>query len=203
MLPCGLFLGRAAGACAGGSCGRDSALCEGWASPWGGQAAGHSARPPDDLADIGLGSDSVCARPSSHRIKSFDSLGSQPAHGRTSQLFQGQYRSLVSVGVGSGGGGVAGGRGSGGAWHGAAAWAALPLLSGLAFATARLSQVSLHVGLFQDVHPFIWRDVGFVHPLIWRDVGFEMFSSSLAWYCLSCCTRNQKLRRKNPCLVLG
>ncbi|KAF4025829.1 hypothetical protein G4228_017919, partial [Cervus hanglu yarkandensis] len=45
-------------------------------------------------ADIGLGSDSVCARPSSHRIKSFDSLGSQPAHGRTSQLFQGQYRSL-------------------------------------------------------------------------------------------------------------
>nr|XP_020755032.1 rho guanine nucleotide exchange factor 7 [Odocoileus virginianus texanus] len=46
-------------------------------------------------ADIGLGSDSVCARPSSHRIKSFDSLGSQPAHGRTSQLFQGQYRSLA------------------------------------------------------------------------------------------------------------
>ncbi|XP_042111008.1 rho guanine nucleotide exchange factor 7 isoform X5 [Ovis aries] len=45
-------------------------------------------------ADIGLGSDSVCARPSSHRIKSFDSLGPQPAHGRTSQLFQGQYRSL-------------------------------------------------------------------------------------------------------------
>ena len=50
--------------------------------------------PPDGLADIGLGSDSVCARPSSHRIKSFDSLGPQPAHGRTSQLFQGQYRSL-------------------------------------------------------------------------------------------------------------
>ncbi|XP_026971613.1 rho guanine nucleotide exchange factor 7 isoform X2 [Sagmatias obliquidens] len=45
-------------------------------------------------ADIGLGSDSVCARPSSHRIKSFDSLGSQPSHGRTSKLFQGQYRSL-------------------------------------------------------------------------------------------------------------
>ncbi|XP_010829845.1 PREDICTED: rho guanine nucleotide exchange factor 7 [Bison bison bison] len=45
-------------------------------------------------ADIGLGSDSVCTRPSSHRIKSFDSLGPQPAHGRTSQLFQGQYRSL-------------------------------------------------------------------------------------------------------------
>ncbi|KAJ1077345.1 hypothetical protein K5549_013225 [Capra hircus] len=55
-------------------------------------------------ADIGLGSDSVCARPSSHRIKSFDSLGPQPAHGRTSQLFQGQYRSLLrelrlSVGI--------------------------------------------------------------------------------------------------------
>nr|XP_030712583.1 rho guanine nucleotide exchange factor 7 isoform X3 [Globicephala melas]XP_033699611.1 rho guanine nucleotide exchange factor 7 isoform X3 [Tursiops truncatus] len=45
-------------------------------------------------ADIGLGSDSVCARPSSHRIKSFDSLGPQPSHGRTSKLFQGQYRSL-------------------------------------------------------------------------------------------------------------
>ncbi|XP_058404479.1 rho guanine nucleotide exchange factor 7 isoform X3 [Diceros bicornis minor] len=45
-------------------------------------------------ADIGLGSDSVCARPSSHRIKSFDSLGSQPSHSRTSKLFQGQYRSL-------------------------------------------------------------------------------------------------------------
>ncbi|XP_068783375.1 rho guanine nucleotide exchange factor 7 isoform X8 [Struthio camelus] len=46
-------------------------------------------------ADIGLGSDSVCARPSSHRIKSFDSLGSQALHSRTSKLFQGQYRSLV------------------------------------------------------------------------------------------------------------
>ncbi|XP_060492658.1 rho guanine nucleotide exchange factor 7 isoform X5 [Panthera onca] len=44
--------------------------------------------------DIGLGSDSVCARPSSHRIKSFDSLGAQPSHSRTSKLFQGQYRSL-------------------------------------------------------------------------------------------------------------
>ncbi|XP_077014803.1 rho guanine nucleotide exchange factor 7 isoform X2 [Tamandua tetradactyla] len=45
-------------------------------------------------ADIGLGSDSVCARPSSHRIKSFDSLGSQSLHSRASKLFQGQYRSL-------------------------------------------------------------------------------------------------------------
>ncbi|XP_042661846.1 rho guanine nucleotide exchange factor 7 isoform X5 [Tyto alba] len=45
-------------------------------------------------ADIGLGSDSVCTRPSSHRIKSFDSLGSQSLHSRTSKLFQGQYRSL-------------------------------------------------------------------------------------------------------------
>ncbi|XP_020820783.1 rho guanine nucleotide exchange factor 7 isoform X2 [Phascolarctos cinereus] len=45
-------------------------------------------------ADIGLGSDSVCARPSSHRIKSFDSLGSQSLLSRTSKLFQGQYRSL-------------------------------------------------------------------------------------------------------------
>ncbi|XP_049992869.1 rho guanine nucleotide exchange factor 7 isoform X6 [Microtus pennsylvanicus] len=45
-------------------------------------------------ADIGLGSDSVCARPSSHRIKSFDSLGSQSSHSRTSKLLQSQYRSL-------------------------------------------------------------------------------------------------------------
>lgn len=45
-------------------------------------------------ADIGLGSDSVCARPSSHRIKSFDSLGSQSILGRTSKLVQAQYRSL-------------------------------------------------------------------------------------------------------------
>ncbi|XP_075056120.1 rho guanine nucleotide exchange factor 7 isoform X1 [Mixophyes fleayi] len=45
-------------------------------------------------ADIGLGSDSVCARPSSHRIKSFDSLGSQSALSRSSKLLQGQYRSL-------------------------------------------------------------------------------------------------------------
>lgn len=49
------------------------------------------------ISDIGLGSDSVCARPSSHRIKSFDSLGTQPSHSRTSKLFQGQYRSLVSL----------------------------------------------------------------------------------------------------------
>ncbi|KAM4794643.1 rho guanine nucleotide exchange factor 7 isoform 1-T1 [Rhinophrynus dorsalis] len=45
-------------------------------------------------ADIGLGSDSVCARPSSHRIKSFDSLGSQSVLSRSSKLLQGQYRSL-------------------------------------------------------------------------------------------------------------
>ncbi|XP_053311228.1 rho guanine nucleotide exchange factor 7 isoform X2 [Spea bombifrons] len=45
-------------------------------------------------ADIGLGSDSVCVRPSSHRIKSFDSLGSQSALSRSSKLLQGQYRSL-------------------------------------------------------------------------------------------------------------
>ncbi|XP_063315924.1 rho guanine nucleotide exchange factor 7 isoform X1 [Pelobates fuscus] len=45
-------------------------------------------------ADIGLGSDSVCVRPSSHRIKSFDSLGSQSILSRSSKLLQGQYRSL-------------------------------------------------------------------------------------------------------------
>ncbi|XP_044140812.1 rho guanine nucleotide exchange factor 7 isoform X2 [Bufo gargarizans] len=45
-------------------------------------------------ADIGLGSDSVCVRPSSHRIKSFDSLGSQSVLSRSSKLLQGQYRSL-------------------------------------------------------------------------------------------------------------
>lgn len=38
----------------------------------------------------------MCARPSSHRIKSFDSLGSQSSHSRTSKLLQSQYRSLVS-----------------------------------------------------------------------------------------------------------
>ncbi|KAM8976562.1 rho guanine nucleotide exchange factor 7 isoform 1-T1 [Pelodytes ibericus] len=47
-------------------------------------------------ADIGLGSDSVCVRSSSHRIKSFDSLGSQSILSRSSKLLQGQYRSLVS-----------------------------------------------------------------------------------------------------------
>ncbi|XP_064413687.1 rho guanine nucleotide exchange factor 7 isoform X2 [Latimeria chalumnae] len=45
-------------------------------------------------ADIGLGSDSVCARHSSHRIKSFDSLASHSSLTRTSKLLQGQYRSL-------------------------------------------------------------------------------------------------------------
>ncbi|XP_018412515.1 PREDICTED: rho guanine nucleotide exchange factor 7 isoform X4 [Nanorana parkeri] len=45
-------------------------------------------------ADIGLGSDSVCVRSSSHRIKSFDSLGSQSILSRSSKLLQSQYRSL-------------------------------------------------------------------------------------------------------------
>uniref|UniRef100_A0A8D0CGC5 Rho guanine nucleotide exchange factor 7 n=1 Tax=Scleropages formosus TaxID=113540 RepID=A0A8D0CGC5_SCLFO len=46
-------------------------------------------------ADIGVGSDSVCTRySSSHRIKSFDSLGLQSSLGRSSRLFQNQYRSL-------------------------------------------------------------------------------------------------------------
>ncbi|OCT95376.1 rho guanine nucleotide exchange factor 7 isoform X4 [Xenopus laevis] len=45
-------------------------------------------------ADIGLGSDSVCTRSSSHRIKSFDSLGSQSLLSRSSKLLQNQYRSL-------------------------------------------------------------------------------------------------------------
>ncbi|KAJ8378705.1 hypothetical protein AAFF_G00236830 [Aldrovandia affinis] len=45
-------------------------------------------------ADIGVGSDSVCAHHSSHRIKSFDSLGSQPSFSRSSKLLQNQYRSL-------------------------------------------------------------------------------------------------------------
>ncbi|KAG2456427.1 ARHG7 factor, partial [Polypterus senegalus] len=46
-------------------------------------------------ADIGVGSDSVCSRhSSSHRIKSFDSLGSQSSVTRSSKLFQNQYRSL-------------------------------------------------------------------------------------------------------------
>uniref|UniRef100_A0A8C9RPM7 Rho guanine nucleotide exchange factor 7 n=1 Tax=Scleropages formosus TaxID=113540 RepID=A0A8C9RPM7_SCLFO len=40
-------------------------------------------------ADIGVGSDSACTRHStSHRIKSFDSLGSQTTSGRTSTLLQ-------------------------------------------------------------------------------------------------------------------
>ncbi|KAJ8350427.1 hypothetical protein SKAU_G00255570 [Synaphobranchus kaupii] len=46
-------------------------------------------------ADIGVGSDSVCAHhSSSHRIKSFDSLGSQSSVGRSSKHVQNQYRSL-------------------------------------------------------------------------------------------------------------
>ncbi|XP_034550098.1 rho guanine nucleotide exchange factor 7a isoform X3 [Notolabrus celidotus] len=46
-------------------------------------------------ADIGVGSDSVCARHSSaHRIKSFESLSSQASLGRTSKLLQNQFRSL-------------------------------------------------------------------------------------------------------------
>lgn len=53
---------------------------------------------PVSSADIGVGSDSVCAHhSSSHRIKSFDSLGSQSSIGRSSKLPQNQYRSLVSV----------------------------------------------------------------------------------------------------------
>ncbi|KAG9339490.1 hypothetical protein JZ751_023630 [Albula glossodonta] len=44
--------------------------------------------------DIGLGSDSVCRQHSSHRTKSFDSLGSQSSTGRSSKLLQNQYRSL-------------------------------------------------------------------------------------------------------------
>ncbi|CAG5865775.1 unnamed protein product [Menidia menidia] len=46
-------------------------------------------------ADIGVGSDSVCARHSSaHRIKSFESLSSQPSLSRSSKLLQNQFRSL-------------------------------------------------------------------------------------------------------------
>ncbi|XP_033842711.1 rho guanine nucleotide exchange factor 7a isoform X3 [Periophthalmus magnuspinnatus] len=46
-------------------------------------------------ADIGVGSDSVCARYSSaHRIKSFESLSSQASLGRSSKLIQNQFRSL-------------------------------------------------------------------------------------------------------------
>ncbi len=47
-------------------------------------------------ADIGVGSDSVCARHSSaHRIKSFESLSCQASLGRSSKLLQNQFRSLV------------------------------------------------------------------------------------------------------------
>ncbi|KAF7662946.1 hypothetical protein LDENG_00222430 [Lucifuga dentata] len=46
-------------------------------------------------ADIGVGSDSVCARHSSaHRIKSFESLSSQTSLSRSSKLLQNQFRSL-------------------------------------------------------------------------------------------------------------
>ncbi|TKS66810.1 Rho guanine nucleotide exchange factor 7 [Collichthys lucidus] len=45
--------------------------------------------------DIGVGSDSVCARHSSaHRIKSFESLSCQASLGRSSKLLQNQFRSL-------------------------------------------------------------------------------------------------------------
>ncbi|XP_066517267.1 rho guanine nucleotide exchange factor 7b isoform X1 [Hoplias malabaricus] len=46
-------------------------------------------------ADIGVGKDSVCLRQSSSlRIKSFDSLNTQPSHRRSSKLLHNQYRSL-------------------------------------------------------------------------------------------------------------
>uniref|UniRef100_A0A8C9Y3D8 Rho guanine nucleotide exchange factor (GEF) 7a n=1 Tax=Sander lucioperca TaxID=283035 RepID=A0A8C9Y3D8_SANLU len=46
-------------------------------------------------ADIGVGSDSVCARHSSaHRIKSFESLSSQASLSRSSKLLHNQFRSL-------------------------------------------------------------------------------------------------------------
>ncbi|KAM3607598.1 uncharacterized protein V6R79_010477 [Siganus canaliculatus] len=46
-------------------------------------------------ADIGVGSDSVCARHSSaHRIKSFESLSCQASLGRSSKLLHNQFRSL-------------------------------------------------------------------------------------------------------------
>ncbi|MEQ2197034.1 hypothetical protein XENOCAPTIV_021465 [Xenoophorus captivus] len=49
--------------------------------------------------DIGVGSDSVCARHSSaHRIKSFESLSSQASLGRSSKLLQNQFRSLEEGG---------------------------------------------------------------------------------------------------------
>ncbi|KAG8000501.1 Rho guanine nucleotide exchange factor 7 [Nibea albiflora] len=45
--------------------------------------------------NIGVGSDSVCARHSSaHRIKSFESLSCQASLGRSSKLLQNQFRSL-------------------------------------------------------------------------------------------------------------
>lgn len=46
-------------------------------------------------SDISVGSDSVSARHSSHRIKSFESLSCQISLGRTSKLLQNQFRSLV------------------------------------------------------------------------------------------------------------
>uniref|UniRef100_A0A8C7GYK5 Rho guanine nucleotide exchange factor 7 n=1 Tax=Oncorhynchus kisutch TaxID=8019 RepID=A0A8C7GYK5_ONCKI len=54
-------------------------------------------------ADIGVGSDSVCARHSSaYRIKSFESLASQSSLGRSSKLLQNQFRSLdMSEGSGT------------------------------------------------------------------------------------------------------
>ncbi|XP_059826571.1 rho guanine nucleotide exchange factor 7-like isoform X3 [Hypanus sabinus] len=46
-------------------------------------------------ADIGVGSDSVCARHQSHQIKSADSFtGAHLSLGRTSKIFPGKYRSL-------------------------------------------------------------------------------------------------------------
>ncbi|KAG7467198.1 hypothetical protein MATL_G00150880 [Megalops atlanticus] len=44
--------------------------------------------------DICVGRDSVCVRQSTHRIKSFDSLGSQSSLTRSSKLLQNQYHSL-------------------------------------------------------------------------------------------------------------
>ena len=168
---CCLFLGRAMGVRAGGSGTLLSAR--------GGWAAGHSACPLTTLQTSAWGV-TPCAPGPPH-------TGSSPLtpwdHSlRTAGLHS---CSRASTAVWEGWAGVP----AVGVWWWAGAREALgtgqvpvlpcPCSRGWHLLIARLSQVSLHVGLFQDVPLFIW-----------TDVGFEVFSSSLTWCFLSCSTHD-------------
>ncbi|XP_038674133.1 rho guanine nucleotide exchange factor 7b isoform X5 [Scyliorhinus canicula] len=70
-------------------------MVERWKSGMGKRPESEEYRACRAGTDIGVGSDSVCARHQSHHIKSGDSLtGSHLSLGRTSKNFPGKYRSL-------------------------------------------------------------------------------------------------------------